>query len=254
MLEVKNFSIASKENDLILLDNINFKVQKGEIHCILGKNGSGKTTVAYSIMGLDRYGKKEGKILFEGEDITNLEPYERAKKGITIAFQEPARFEGLRVCDFLRAGKKDATKTQMEKALDIVGLDPADFIDRSLDDKLSGGERKRIELASVMIMKPKLMILDEPDASLDIIVYNELYDIMLRMKEELGCSILLITHREEAGLIASGATLISKGKVMATGPFRCVMRKYCTSEGKRDRCIAFKKGTFSKPILIDSKK
>ncbi|MBT3356230.1 ATP-binding cassette domain-containing protein [bacterium] len=240
MLEVKNFSIKSKEDGRMLLEKVNFKVDKNEIHCILGKNGSGKTTVAYSIMGLEKYQQVGGKIIFEGKDITKLKPHERARKGITIAFQEPARFEGLTVGDFLRAGKKDATISQLKKYLEIVGLKAEDFIDRKLDNKLSGGERKRIELASVMMMKPKLMILDEPDASLDIIVYNELYDLMLRIKEELGCAILLITHREEAGLIASGATLISEGKVIATGPFRKVMRKYCAREGQQDRCLAFK--------------
>ncbi len=240
MLEVKNFSIASKEDKSILLDKVSFGVEKGEIHCVLGTNGSGKTTVAYAVMGLERYDYVSGKVLFEGQDITKLKPHERAKKGITIAFQEPARFEGLLVSDFLRAGKKDATALEIKKSLEIVGLKPEDFMNRSLDDKLSGGERKRIELASVMIMKPKLMILDEPDASLDIIVYNELYDLMLRIKEELNCTILLITHREEAGLIANGATLISKGKVVATGPFRQVMRKYCEREGRRASCMAFK--------------
>lgn len=254
MLQVKNFSIASEENEQVLLDKINFTVKDGEIHCVLGKNGSGKTTVAYSIMGLPRYKHIGGKIIWNGEDITKLAPHERAKKGITIAFQEPARFEGLRVSDFLRAGKKDATKEQMTKALETVGLVADEFIDRNLDDKLSGGERKRIELASVMMMKPKLMILDEPDASLDIIVYNELYDLMIRMKEEIGCAILLITHREEAGLIATAATLISKGKVIATGTFRKVMRQYCASEGKQDRCLAFKNKMVSGMVKTKSKK
>ncbi len=240
MLEVKNFSIKSREDKSILLDKVSFSVKRGEIHCVLGINGSGKTTVAYSIMGLERYEYLSGKIIFEGQDITKLKPHERARKGITIAFQEPARFEGLLVSDFLRAGKKNATKTEIEKSLVTVGLKPKDFINRRLDDKLSGGERKRIELASVIMMKPKLMILDEPDASLDIIVYNELYDLMLRIKEELGCTILLITHREEAGMIADGATLVSGGKIVATGPFRQVMRKYCAREGRRDSCMAFK--------------
>lgn len=240
MLEVQNFSIVSKENGKKLLDKVNFKVKEGEIHCILGKNGSGKTTLAYSVMGLEKYRRTGGKIIFKGRDITKLKPHERAKRGITIAFQEPARFEGLRVSDFLRAGKKDATTAQLKKYLEIVGLKSADFIERSLDNKLSGGERKRIELASVMIMKPKLMILDEPDASLDIIVYNELYDLMLRIRKEIGCAILLITHREEAGIIASGATLLSEGKVVVTGPFRKVMRQYCAREGQQERCLAFK--------------
>jgi Fe-S cluster assembly ATP-binding protein len=119
----------------------------------------------------------------------------------------------------------------------MIGMEE-NILNRKTDEKLSGGERKRIELASVVAMKPKLMILDEPDASLDIIVYNELYDILLNIKEKLNCSILLITHREEAGLVANKATLIDNGKSIASGRFRHVMRKYCELTGRRERCIA----------------
>lgn len=122
----------------------------------------------------------------------------------------------------------------------LVGLDET-FLNRKLDEKLSGGERKRIELASVIMMKPKLMILDEPDASLDIIVYNELYDLMLRIREEIGCSILLITHREEAGLIADKATFIHEGRSVKSGRFRAVMSEYCKAMGARERCMITRK-------------
>ena len=240
MLKVSNFSISSKEGGKRLLEKVSFSVGQGEIHCILGKNGSGKSTLAYALMGLDRYDHASGKIIFKGKDISNKKVNERAQLGITLAFQEPARFEGLTVSDFLKAGKKNAKDNEMREVLELVGLDADFFIDRKLDEKLSGGERKRIELASVIIMKPKLMILDEPDASLDIIVYNELYDLLLKIREQVGCSILLITHREEAGLIADNATLIDQGKVVETGKFRHVMRAYCQREGKRDSCMAFK--------------
>ena len=91
------------------------------------------------------------------------------------------------------------------------------------------------------LMKPKLMILDEPDASLDIIVYNELYDLLLKLKKEIGCSILLITHREEAGLIADKATLIENGEIIATGKFRTIMLEYCKRSKTRDKCLAGRK-------------
>lgn len=241
MLKVENLSVKSKnQSKKHLLENVGFEVGKNEIHCILGKNGSGKTTVAYVLMGLDRYGSTEGKIIFNGRDITRKKTHERARAGLSIAFQEPARFEGLTVKDFLLAGKKKPNKeNELEKVLKLVDLDKK-FLERKLDEKLSGGERKRIELASVIVMKPKLMILDEPDASLDIIVYNELYDLLLKIKKELKCSILLITHREEAGLIADKATLIDGGKIIKSGKFREVMRAYCEREGKRKRCVAFK--------------
>ncbi len=240
MLKVTNLSIQSKRQKTKLLDKVNFEVDKNEIHCILGKNGSGKSTLAYALLGLDRYDYAGGKIMFLGKDISNKKPFERAKLGITIAFQEPARFEGLTVSDYLKAGMKNATVKDMRHVLELVGLTDGKFLERNIDEKLSGGERKRIELASVIIMKPKLMILDEPDASLDIIVYNELYDLLLKVKDELKCSILLITHREEAGLIADRATLIDGGKVIESGRFRHVMRAYCKREGRQDMCMNFK--------------
>lgn len=239
MLKVEKLSIFSERKAIKLLDKVSFFVKKNEIHCILGKNGSGKSTLAYALMGLGRFEKTGGRIIFQNRDISLKRTWERAKAGITIAFQEPARFEGISVADFLIAGRKHATVKEIEKVLELVGL-PGGFATRELDDKLSGGERKRIELASVILLEPKLMILDEPDASLDIIVYNELYELLLGIKKKLNCSILLITHREEAGLIADSATLLEKGIVAATGRFRHVMREYCRREGRREKCLAFK--------------
>lgn len=241
MLEIKNLSIINQEKDdeKDILKNVSFFVDKNEIHCILGQNGSGKTTLAYAIMGLTRGNKITGDIFLERRSIKNKPVFERARAGLALAFQEPARFEGLSVFDFLMAGKRSKSREEALKALKLVGLDEG-ILDRKMDHSLSGGERKRIELASVIIMKPKVMILDEPDASLDIVVYNELYDLLLKVKEELKCSILLITHREEAGLIADKATLIEKGRAIKTGRFREVMREYCGRTGRRDRCLSFK--------------
>jgi Fe-S cluster assembly ATP-binding protein len=238
MLELNKLTVStSAEFKKNLLEDVDLKVNENEIHCILGKNGSGKTTLAYSLMGLGNYFKKSGKIVFCGEDISEFPVSERAKRGITLAFQEPARFDGLLVKDFIKAGNKSITDKEIKSIVEMIGMEE-NILNRKTDEKLSGGERKRIELASVVAMKPKLMILDEPDASLDIIVYNELYDILLNIKEKLNCSILLITHREEAGLVANKATLIDNGKSIASGRFRHVMRKYCELTGRRERCIA----------------
>ena len=249
-----------------LLKNINLNIGGNEIHCLLGKNGSGKTTLAYVLMGLKQYHIISGKILFKRREITSQKPFERAWRGIALAFQEPARFEGLLVEEFLAISllpkKKDKKIVKSSKdffqeikrvielkrqeltgALETVGLDE-NLLKRRIDERLSGGERKRIELASVILMKPALMILDEPDASLDIIVYNELYELLLRIRRELACSILLITHREEAGLIANQATLLENGEVVATGNFRRVMRIYCQREGKREKCQLIRKRGF----------
>lgn len=235
ILQVKNLSVTSPENKIRLLDKVSFSVSRGEIHSLLGKNGSGKSTLAYALMGLKEYSYPAGKIYFEGEDVSRAETHQRAQKGMTLAFQEPCRFEGLTVRDFFRAGNKNIKEEEINKNLDLVGLS-SDFADRKIDENLSGGERKRIEIASVIIMKPKLIIMDEPDASLDIIVYNEFYDLLLRIKEELNCSILLITHREEAGMAADRATLLENGSTVETGDFKKVMRLYCSRMGRQQEC------------------
>ncbi|MFW5885292.1 MAG: ATP-binding cassette domain-containing protein [Patescibacteria group bacterium] len=240
MLKLENLTVSAVEGGERLLKNINLEVGENEIHCVLGRNGSGKTTLAYSILGLSGYKQNSGRLFFQGERLDDLQTFDRARKGITIAFQEPARFDGLAVKDFLVAGNTKISQQELLDIMKIVGLEE-EILKRRLDEKLSGGERKRIELASVVVMQPRLMILDEPDASLDIIVYNEFYDILLAIKEKLKCSILLITHREEAGLVADKATLMENGEVMATGSFRHVMRKYCDLTGRRDRCMAGKK-------------
>ena len=235
ILELKNYTVTTPDEDIVILQDIDCEIKKNEIHCILGKNGSGKSTLAYSIMGMDKFVQKEGNVYLDGKDITDKKTYERARAGVTLAFQEPSRFEGLTVREFFRAGNKNATDKEINETLELVDL-AQEFADRNIDDNLSGGERKRVEIASVIIMRPKLIIMDEPDTSLDIIVYNEFYDLLKRIKKELECSILLITHREEAGLAADRATLIENGQCQKTGDFKEVMRTYCDRMGRKEKC------------------
>jgi len=249
MLKVENLTLQIKQGKKIL-DKVHLKINENEIHCILGKNGSGKTSLAQALMGINQDLISSGEIFFKNKNITKDKIYQRAKKGLTLAFQEPARFEGLLVKDFLElSGFKKADK-KFQRVLSLLDLD-LKILDRKLDDKLSGGERKRIELASVALMKPSLMILDEPDASLDIIIYNELYDLLLKLKKELNCSILLITHREEAGLIADRATLIDQGKIVTSGRFRKVMLEYCKRSKIKNKCLAGKKIRKNKKSVLD---
>ncbi len=228
-LEIRNLSVESKENGKKILKNVSFGINKGSIHILIGANGSGKSTLAYALMGLSRFKIVSGKIIFLGRDITKLPTNRRAKMGMTIAFQEPAFFEGISVENFIRAGNKKLSKKEIEKVLFLTGLEPKKFISRTVNQTLSGGERKRIELASVIALNPKLIILDEPDSGLDIIIYRELYNILENIKQKTKASILLISHREELGLIADQATFLHRGKTVCTGPFRPVMRKYCQS-------------------------
>lgn len=141
-----------------LLDGVDLAVAKGELHVLLGANGAGKPSLAHALMGCAGYQPQAGRIVFNGEDITKRPLHERARRGLALAWQEPVRFEGLTVTDFLANGGK----REPADCLHEVGLAPEDYLARPLDKTLSGGERKRIELAGVIALSPRLAILDEP--------------------------------------------------------------------------------------------
>ena len=153
--------------------------QSRQIHALLGANGSGKTTLAYVFMGCEGYVPGAGAVLFNGSDLLPLKMYERARLGLTLAWQEPARFEGVTVREYLTLGKPDFDPAP---ALKQVGLDPDRYLDRRVDKSLSGGERHRIELASVLSMKPKLAILDEPAAGIDMLSITHIIGIIRALK------------------------------------------------------------------------
>ncbi|MDP3014060.1 MAG: ATP-binding cassette domain-containing protein, partial [Candidatus Subteraquimicrobiales bacterium] len=222
--------------DKAVIKKADFCVDAGEIHALLGPNGSGKSTLAYTIMGTSGHKPASGQILLEGKDITRRTVVERARMGITLAWQEPVRFEGITVKDYIKVGIRNGDKKLVEKSLTLVGLEPGKFLNRFVDQSLSGGERKRVELAAVVAMEPKLMILDEPDSGLDIIVYDELYEILDSIRKETNASVLLITHREESGGIADRATLVWDGKTCASGSFPEIMHKYCHLARRDGKC------------------
>jgi len=236
LLEIKNLSVKSVEGNKEILTDVSIEIDHKSIYVLIGPNGSGKSTLAYSLMGLPRFKITQGQIIFSGKKINKLPPHKRAKAGITLAFQEPAYFEGLTVENFLKAGNEKLSRQEVEKIISLVGLEPKEFLNRTMNHNLSTGERKRIELASVIAMKSKLIILDEPDAGLDIIVYHELYNILNNIKKETNASILLITHREEAGIIANKAAFLKQGKIICRGSFRRVMISYCQSSGRKKLC------------------
>lgn len=193
------------------MEKVNLTVDKGEIYALLGRNGTGKTSIAYTIMGCNDYQPDEGKIIFEGNEITHLSISRRAKLGITLAWQKPAEFEGLTVREYLKCKNKN---TNVDGLLSMVGLS-SDYLNRMVDNKLSGGERKRIELASVMAMKPKLAILDEIDSGIDVPSLPFIRKSIKKMSEN-GMTILLITHSEDTLSIADRASLIGAGQILKT--------------------------------------
>lgn len=196
-----------------ILDRLDLSIQEGEIHALLGANGSGKTTLAYVLMGCEGYMPSGGRIFFNGADLLPLKMYERARLGLTLAWQEPARFEGVTVREYLALGKPDFDPAP---ALKQVGLAPDRYLNRRVDKALSGGERHRIELASVLSMQPKLAILDEPSAGIDMLSMTHIIGIIRAVKAG-GGSVILITHQEEVALIADRASQLCAGRIIFSG-------------------------------------
>ena len=201
-----------------ILHDLNLHVIPGEIHAILGMNGSGKSTLASVVMGLSGFSPTSGKVVFWGEEITALPISDRAKRGITLAWQEPARFEGLTVAEYLELGRHGTPGggPSPEECLHMVGLPPDRYLQRTVDATLSGGERKRVELASVLSMGPKLSILDEPDSGIDALSLNRILDAV-RILAKNGTSVLLITHQNEIAASADRASSLCGGTILRTG-------------------------------------
>lgn len=211
LLEIKGLTYEA--GDKKILDDFSMTIGASEVHALLGTNGTGKSTLAYLIMGCEGYNPTSGKILFEGNVINDLKIHARAKLGITMAWQEPVRFEGISVRDYLTLNNKDLDPAHY---IGMVGLHPELYLHRMVDKSLSGGERKRIELASILTLHPKLAILDEPDSGIDMLSTQDIVNVINAFKNH-GSSVLLITHREEIVIIADKASQICNGKVICSG-------------------------------------
>jgi Fe-S cluster assembly ATP-binding protein len=214
ILKVENLGLRREDREI--LRNLNLDVYPGEVHTLLGLNGSGKSSLAYALMGCEGYQPDIGRILFNGRDITALSITERARLGITLAWQEPARFEGIPVGKYVSLGLENGNRSQVEQALDAVALNAKVYGYRSADQTLSGGERKRVELAAVYAMKPRLAILDEPDSGIDVLSLGEI-EKLIRSMADAGSAVLLITHREELAATASVASIMCYGTILFTG-------------------------------------
>lgn len=199
-----------------ILKDLSLSVKESTIHSILGSNAAGKSSLAYLIMGCCDYFAQSGRIYFMGEDITSYPLQKRAKMGLTLAWQEPARFEGLTVKDYIAVGMKKKEEVLIEDSLRYVLLEPKDYLERVVDKTLSGGERKRIELAAVFAMKPKLAILDEPDSGIDILALDNIVNMIKELKKQ-GTTVLLITHREEVSEVADKTSLMCTGFIVKEG-------------------------------------
>ena len=225
ILELKN--ICFKRDNKKILDNINLSLDLGKFIAITGPNGSGKSTLVKIIMGIEK--PDSGKIIFEGKDITDMSIDERAKLGISFAFQQPVKFKGITVYDLLKiAAKKEMTKSEACEVLSKVGLCAKEYVDREVNGSLSGGELKRIEIATVVLRGAKLNIFDEPEAGIDLWSFTNLINVFEKMGELIKGTTLIISHQERILNIADEVILMKSGRIEEIGDSKEILRKTFT--------------------------
>ena len=219
MLELKDvrFSVTDEKGQLKnIINGINLKIDEGKFVAITGPNGSGKSTLAKLIVGIIK--PTSGQILYNGQDITEMSITDRAKLGISFAFQQPVRFKGIKVLDLLRiAAGKQLTISEACEYLSEVGLCARDYINREVDASLSGGELKRIEIATIIARGTELSVFDEPEAGIDLWSFNSLIKVFEKMQLENNNSILIISHQERILNIADDIVLLADGLIEAHG-------------------------------------
>ena len=219
MLELKNlsFSVEDAGQGKEIIRNIDLVIPDGKLIVVTGPNGGGKSTLARLIAGIEK--PDGGQIIFNGTDITSVGVTERARMGIGFAFQQPVRFKGIHVFDLIRiaAGRQISVSDACEY-LSAVGLCARDYIEREVNASLSGGELKRIEIATVLARGAKLSIFDEPEAGIDLWSFQNLIGVFRRMRETVKeSSILIISHQERILRIADEIVVISDGRVSSQG-------------------------------------
>lgn len=214
MLEFKNVSYTTPTGTEIL-HNVSFTIDDRFV-AVTGPNGGGKSTIAKLIAGI--YLPSSGQILFDGEDITSMSITDRARKGISFAFQQPVRFKGLKVKDLISmASGKKTSVSEACTYLSEVGLCAKNYIDREVDGSLSGGELKRIEIAMINARGTRLSVFDEPEAGIDLWSFNNLIEVFRKMYERTRGSIMIISHQERILDIADKIIVVSDGELLAYG-------------------------------------
>ncbi len=214
VIELVNVSL--ERNGSKLLKDLSIQFKAGKINAVIGQNGAGKSTLVQTIMGLPEYRNFEGDIQYNGSSVKDLSLRERAKLGITLAWQEPARFNGIDVSSFISAGAKKKGTETVRKFLDLVGLPYSTYAHRYVDKTLSGGERKRIELASIAAMEPSVILMDEPDSGVDIEAIRYIFNVITYLKSK-NITVFIITHSIEVLKKADYAYLLCSGRLIDEG-------------------------------------
>ena len=238
MLELKNICFEAEGEDGVvkqILKNVNLTVDERMV-VITGPNGSGKSTLAKVIAGIVT--PTSGQVILDGEDITGLDITERAKKGVSFAFQQPVRFKGITVFDLITiASGKKLTVAQACNYLSEVGLCARDYVNREVNASLSGGELKRIEIATMLARSTKLTLFDEPEAGIDLWSFKNLIQVFEKMHEDIHGSILIISHQERILETADKIVVLADGEIRAIGSKEEIMPELMAASGVCSRLV-----------------
>ncbi|MCI9594932.1 MAG: ATP-binding cassette domain-containing protein [Lachnospiraceae bacterium] len=240
-LENISFDVEDAKGDKGIIKNLSLTIEDGSFVVITGPNGGGKSTLARLIAGIER--PTAGKIFFDGEDVTEKSVTDRANMGISYAFQQPVRFKGVQVLDLIRlAAKQNLSAVEACRYLSEVGLCAKDYINREVNASLSGGELKRIEIATVLARASRLSVFDEPEAGIDLWSFQNLIQVFERMRENTKGSILIISHQERILNIADEIIVIADGQITRKGKKEEILPAILGTASAVDACNMFYKG------------
>ena len=225
LLTIKDLCVSAEDKQL--LHGITLEIESGSTHVLMGPNGAGKSTLGLAVMGSPEYTVTSGKIIFDGDDITDESAYERAKRGIFLSFQDPVEIPGITLSEFLRNSLEQITgtriklwdfKKKLKAAMDILDMDSS-YADRDLNAGFSGGEKKKAEILQLLMLQPKLAILDETDSGLDVDAVKTVSEGISEYKARTGGTLLVITHNTRIleSLQADATHILSSGRIAANG-------------------------------------